>query len=84
MPDAGQTGVVRQCLVQGVAQVLPVGQVETGRFDEMAFGADPLEEHHQLQLEEDHRINRGAAPVGITDLNQGADEPKSNLASRCR
>src|SRR3712207_5965526 len=47
--DAGQTGVVRECLVQRIAEIPAMRQVEAGRRDELAFGANPLEEHNQLQ-----------------------------------
>ena len=65
LPDAGQAGVVGQRLVQGVAEVPAVGQVEAGRLDELALGADALEEHDQLELEEDDRVDAGPAPFGI-------------------
>ena len=42
-----------------------MGQVEAGRLDELALGADALEEHDQLQLEEDDRVDAGPAPLGI-------------------
>ena len=42
-----------------------MGQVETGGLDELALGAQPFEEHHQLQLEEDHRVDGGAPPVSV-------------------
>jgi hypothetical protein len=65
LPDAGQAGVVRQLFAEGVAEIPAVGQVETGRFDELALGADALEEHDELELEEDHRVDRGTAAFGI-------------------
>ena len=65
LPDAGQAGVVRQRLVQGVAEIPAVGQVEAGRLDELALGADALEEHHQLQLEEDDRVDGGTSTIGV-------------------
>ena len=42
LPDAGQAGVVGQVLVEGVAEVPAVGQVQAGRLDELALGADAL------------------------------------------
>ena len=36
LPDAGQAGVVGQVLVQGVAEVPAVGQVEAGGLDQLA------------------------------------------------
>ncbi len=37
LPDLAQGGVVGQRLVQGVAQVPAVGQVQAGRLDELAL-----------------------------------------------
>ncbi len=65
LPDAGQAGVVGQLLVQGVAEVPAVRQIEGGGFDQLALGADALEEQDELQLEEDHRVDTGPAPLGI-------------------
>jgi hypothetical protein len=42
-----------------------VGKSEAGRRDQLALGADALEEHDQLQLEEDDRINARATPFGV-------------------
>ena len=52
-----QAGVVRQILVQGVTQVPAVGEVQAGGLDQPALGAQALEEHAELQLEEDHRVD---------------------------
>ena len=40
-------------------------QVEAGRRDELALGADPFEEHDQLELEEHDRVDRRTASVGV-------------------
>ena len=45
LPDAGQARVIWKVLVQGVAEVPAMRQVETCGCDELALGADPLEEH---------------------------------------
>ena len=79
LPDAGQAGVVGQVLVEGVAEVPAVGQVEAGRLDELALGADALEEHDQLQLEEDDRVDGGPAPLGIQLPRPVADEAQVEL-----
>ena len=65
LPDAGQAGVVGQRLIEGVAQIPAMGQVEAGGLDQLALGADPLEEHDQLQLEEDDRVDGGPTAVGV-------------------
>ena len=74
LSDAGQAGVIRQRLIQGVAEIPAMGKIETRRFDELPLGADALEEHHQLQLEEDHRIDRGPAALGVQLPRPVADE----------
>ena len=79
LPDAGQAGVVREVLVQGIAEVPAVGQVEAGRLDELAFGADALEEHDQLQLEEDDRVDGGPASLGIELSHPLPDEAQVEL-----
>jgi hypothetical protein len=65
LPDARQAGVVGQVLVEGVAEVPAVRQVEDRRRDELALGADPLEEHDQRQFEEDDRVDVGPAALGV-------------------
>jgi hypothetical protein len=49
-------------------------QVEAGRRDGLALGTDPLEEHHQLQLEEHDRIDAGPAPLAVELARLLADE----------
>jgi hypothetical protein len=57
--------VVGQRLVEVVAEIPAVSKVEAGGLDELAFRADALEEHGQLEFEEDHRVNRGTAAGGV-------------------
>ena len=69
--DARQAGMVGQGLVKVVAQIPPHTEPVGDQAHEVAFGADALEKHHQLQLEEDHRINGGASHPGhIAVLHQ--------------
>ena len=56
LADAGQAGVVGQRLVEGIPQVPAVAEVEAGRLDQLALGADALEEHDELQLSGDKRL----------------------------
>lgn len=46
-----------------------MSEVETGYLDELAFGAQTLEEEDQFQLEEDDRIDGGTPVRGITLLH---------------
>ena len=56
-----------------------MGQMQAGGLDELALGADPFEEHDQLQLEEDDRVDGGASPVGVALLCPLADEAEVEL-----
>ena len=68
--------MVGQGFVQIVAQIPPHAQPVGDQAHEVAFGANAFEEHHQLQLEEDHRINAGApvrrhsTPAPLTDKRE--------------
>ena len=70
-PDTNRTqgGVIGQRFVQVVAEIPTVGEVEAGDLDSFAFRAQSFEEHNQVQLEEDHGINRGppTASVHVSD-----------------
>jgi hypothetical protein len=65
LPNPGQPRVIRQILIQSIAEVPAVGQVEAGHRDELTLRPNALEEHHELQLEEHDRIDAGSAPLGI-------------------
>ena len=65
LPNPGQARVIRQILVEGVAQVPPVGQVERSGFDELALGTQPFEEHDELQLDEDDWIDTRPAALSV-------------------
>ena len=84
-PDPGQAGVVGQRLVQGVAEVPAMGQVQAGQLDQLALRADPLEEHDQLELEEDDRIDGSVARLPYRCCAPGRGRTlRSSLASRWR
>jgi len=76
LPDTGQAGVVGQDLVEGVAQIPAVGQIETGRLDQFPLGTDAFKEHDQLQLEENDRVDGGPAAFAIPLPGPVADEVK--------
>jgi hypothetical protein len=71
--------VVGQRLVKGVAEIPPMGEVETRRLDQLPLRANALEEHDQLEFE-DHRINGGAAPIGVQLLDPAADKAEIERA----
>jgi len=66
LPDTGQAGVIRQRLVEGVPEVPAMGEIEGGGLNGLALGADPFEEHDELELEEHERVDRGTAALGVT------------------
>jgi hypothetical protein len=76
LPNAGQAGMIRKLLVQGVAQVPAVGEVEAGRLDQLPFGADALEEQDELELEEDHWVDAGPAAIGVQLSGPLTHEPE--------
>ena len=61
-----------------------MGQMETRHRDELALGADPLEEHDHLEREEDDRVNARPAPLGVQLPCPPTHEGEVELASRCR
>ena len=71
--------MIRELFVEGVAQIPAVGQVEAGRRDELARGADPFEEHDQLQLEKDDRVDARPSSVSIEIVDPFTDEAKIEL-----
>ena len=73
LADARQRRVVGQRLVQVVAEVPPQGEPIRDHPHEPAFGAQVLEEHHQLQLEEDDWVHRWPAATGV---KRGDDLPR--------
>jgi hypothetical protein len=42
-----------------------VSQVQAGGFDQLAFGPDAFEDHDELELEEDDRVDARPAPLGV-------------------
>ena len=56
-----------------------MGDVETGRLDQLALGPDAFKEHHQLQLEEHHRVDARSSPVGVQLPRPLPDEAQVEL-----
>ena len=59
--------------------VISMTWVERGRFDQLPLGADAFEGHDQLQLEEDDRVDGGAAPLGVQLPGLLSDEAEIEL-----
>jgi len=51
-----------------------MGEVQARALDELPFGGDTLEEHDQVQFEEDYGINRGPTAAGVRVGNKIAHE----------
>ncbi len=65
LADAGQAGVVRQRLIQVIAQVPAMREVKRHRLHQLALGAQTLEEEDELELEEDDRVDAGSAALRV-------------------
>ena len=65
LADAGEAGGVGQRLIQAVAQIPADAEAIRGQGEELALGTDALEEHHQIELKEHHRVDGRPAPVGV-------------------
>ncbi len=63
--DLGEAAVVGERLVEVVAQVPTMSEVELRRLHQPALGGDPLEEGDQLELEEDHRVDGGPSEFAV-------------------
>jgi hypothetical protein len=74
LPDASEPGGIGQRLVQAVAEIPPDTEAIRGQGEELALRAKALEEHHEVELEEDHGIDRRPASVGIAALDPIPDE----------
>src|SRR4029453_8041017 len=79
LPNPGQAGMVGQFLVQVVAQE-PPDAPSIGRAPyQLPLGAESLEEHHQLELEVDSRIDGRSPAFLVGTAGQVADESQVQL-----
>jgi len=72
--DASQTRMVGKHLGQVVAEVPAQAEPVGHHPHQLALRAQSLKEEDQLQLKEDHRVDRGAADPGIHFSYQITDE----------
>jgi hypothetical protein len=68
LTDAGETGMIGQGLVQIVAKIPAHTQPICRMAHQLPSGSNAFEKHHQLQFEEDQRINRRSAATCIALL----------------
>ena len=64
--------MVGQRLIQIVADVPAHAEPVSSQSHQLSFRADAVKEHHEVQLEEDHRVNGGATCVSIRLFDQVA------------
>src|SRR6266446_1178148 len=76
LTNTGQTGMIGQWLAQIVSDVPSDAEPICCVPHQLPFGAYPLEEHHELQLEEDDGINRGTTTTCIGLMHKLADKRK--------
>ncbi|HLL50622.1 MAG TPA: hypothetical protein VK356_08145 [Thermomicrobiales bacterium] len=66
--------MIGQLLVQGVAEVPAMSQVQAGCLDQLTLRANPFEEHDQLELEKDNMVDARSPSLGVALLHPVADE----------
>src|SRR5262245_17985503 len=74
LADAGQAGVIRQRLIQSVAEIPTVRKVQARRIDQVALRAQALEEQDELKFEEHDRVDGRPAPGLVERLDPLSDE----------
>src|SRR5439155_6437717 len=72
LTNTRETRMVGQRLIQIVADVPAHAEPISSKLHQESFRANVVEEHHQLQLEEDHRIYGGATCTSIRLFDQVA------------
>ena len=72
--DARQAGVIGQRLSQIIPDIPPCPQAVRDLPHQQALGPNILEEHHQLQLEKDYRIDARSPPSRVERRHQIAHE----------
>ena len=72
--SSGEVRVVGQELVKVVAQVPAHGEPVGRDAHQLPLLPQPLEEEHELELEEDHRIDGRPAAPGVEGADQVPDE----------
>src|SRR5437773_1488474 len=79
LANLGEAGMVRQGLVEAVADVPALGDVEGHGFHELALGAQPVKEEEELQLEKDNRINAVSSALSVLVGDPVADKAQIEL-----
>src|SRR3954447_15024808 len=66
--------MVGQLFMEVVSQEPPQAEAVGGDLHELAFGADALKEHNELEFEKDDRVNRRAPTGGVAWVDELADK----------
>jgi hypothetical protein len=74
--------VIGQLFIQVVPEIPPDAQPISSYSYQLPLGADPFEEHHELELEEDSRIDRWSSTFLLGRADQVADEAQVELSPR--
>jgi hypothetical protein len=74
LPDPGQGGVVGERLIEVVAHIPTMREIQRSPLDELSLGANALEHHDQLELEEHDWIDAGPTSFGVAILNPVANK----------
>lgn len=86
--ECGQAGMIRQRLVQVITQKPPKTEPVSGQAQELAFGANALKEHDQLQFEEGEGVSQLSAMAFSASVEPlGADSlpvPVAGVTSRLK
>src|SRR5258708_26787487 len=69
-PNTCQTRMVWQWLSQVISQVPADAEPVGCHLHQLPFRTNSLKKHHQLQLEEDHRVDRRTTSVSIDVLGK--------------
>src|SRR5690349_12018333 len=64
--------MIREGFIQVVANEPTHAEPVSRKLHQVPFGAKDFKEHHEVQLEEDHRINGGATSLRIGPFDQVA------------
>jgi hypothetical protein len=84
LADAGQTGKIRQILVERVPHIPAVGYIEADHLDQFSFRANALKEHDELQLEIPTGSMEGRPRSAYRSCTHSRTNERSNAVSRRR
>src|SRR5260370_32269203 len=75
-----ETRMIGEGFIEIVTDIPAHAELVSSQNHQLPFGADAVKEHHELQLEKDHRINRGATSLRIGLFDQVAHKRQIHRA----